>query len=184
MRRAPDPAVLMKDLRLVPPLYRTTPANARPSTQTPILYGNSDQVSSHASHIGCDGEAVWGAACCRREDRNATRFRRIRRRGGSWNGRASLGVGFGVGVAVCSESERSTMNTMMGSNLKSICKRSSIASVPRQEQVAGQIDAHTPIISISLQPLLFPRAGLLADPRAFRSSARITSTYSSTGLLP
>jgi hypothetical protein len=35
------------------------------------------------------------------------------------------------------------MNTMMGSILKSICKRSSIASIPRQEQVAGQIDAHT-----------------------------------------
>jgi hypothetical protein len=76
------------------------------------------------------------------------------------------------------------MNTMMGSILKSICKRSSIASIPRQEQVAGQIDAHTSIISISLQPLLFPPAGLLADPRAFRSSARTTSTYSSTGLLP
>jgi hypothetical protein len=294
MRRAPDPAVLMKDLRLVPPLYRTSPANARgnliktrwtppppsgashggpasrppaffrslrellaphsdrrsnrpavrvvrdephrrsgalvpsspnstkpsgpcttracrsakgkdiavlkgsaalrantvrvpvsfplppanrpsfdPSTQTPILYGNPDQVSSHGSHIGCDGEAAWGAACCRREDRNSTRFRRIRRRGGSWNGRATLGVGLGVGVAVCS-SERSQMHRMMGSILKSICKRSSIASIPRQEQVAGQIDAHTSIISISLQPLLFPRAGLLADPRAFRSSARIT----------
>jgi hypothetical protein len=100
-------------------------------------------VSSHGSHIGCDGEAAWGAACCRREDRNSTRFRRIRRRGGSWNGRAPLGVGLGVGVAVCSESERSQMNTMMGSILKSICKRSSIASIPRQEQVAGQIDAHT-----------------------------------------
>jgi hypothetical protein len=67
-------------------------------------------------------------------------------------------VGFGVGVAVCSESERSTMNTMMGSNLKSICKRSSIASVPRQEQVAGQIQADTSIITISLRLLLGPSA--------------------------
>jgi hypothetical protein len=74
------------------------------------------------------------------------------------------------------------MNTTMGSILKSICKRSSIASIPRQEQVAGQIDAHTSIISISLQPLLFPPTGLQADSRPFRSSARITSTYSSTGL--
>ncbi len=60
------------------------------------------------------------------------------------------------------------MNTMMGSILKSICKRESIASIPRQEQVSGQIQAGTSIITISLQPLLFPPAGLLADPGAIK----------------
>jgi hypothetical protein len=104
---------------------------------TPIPYGNSDQGSSHLSHIGCDEGAVGGAACCTPEDRNSTRFRRTLRRGGSWNGRESLGVGVGVGVAGCPESERSPMNTKMGSILNSICNGSSIATIPRQE-VAGQ----------------------------------------------
>jgi hypothetical protein len=113
-------------------------------------------MSSHRSHIGCDEGVVGSVACWTREDRNTTRFRRIRRRGGNWNGRADMGFGVGVDVGArdCRTSEPRAISTNMGSILNSVDNQgSSIACIPQQEEVPGQ---STPTV-LSYQFPLSPR---------------------------